>query len=83
MQSYLLDTTRMQKLNKEGDCMKFKIKHGRHLANEGEVYNTTITEKKLNGYKVMNPEGNETFICFDDITVLELTEEEKALSITL
>lgn len=32
--------------------MKFKIKHGRHLANEGEVYNTTIIEKKLNGYKV-------------------------------
>lgn len=63
--------------------MKFRIKKGRHLCNEGETYETTIIERKLNGYKVLNPENNITFITFDDIEILEMTNNEKEISITL
>lgn len=63
--------------------MKFKIKKGRHLCNEGEVYETTIIEKKLNGYKVLNPDNDITFITFDDIEILEISNKEKEIPISL
>ena len=58
--------------------MIFKIKQ-KQFNNDGAIYSTKIVAKKINGYKVINPEGNETFVCFDDIEILELSEEEQNL----
>lgn len=63
--------------------MTFRIKTGKHFVNKGETYTTTIIEKKFNGYKVINPEGNIVFICFDDIEIIELSESETDLKVTL
>ena len=63
--------------------MTFKIKMGKHFVSEGKSFTTTIIEKKFNGYKVINPEGNEAFLCFDDIEIIELSEAEKNLKVTL
>ena len=62
--------------------MVFRIKSGKGFNNEGEVYETEIVERKLNGYKVINPDKEITFITFDDIEIIELTEQEKNLPIT-
>ncbi len=61
--------------------MKFKIKESRNFNNSGEVYEAPIVARKLNGYKVLDPNGNETFICISDIDILELSEDEKNIPI--
>ena len=60
--------------------MLFKIKE-KQFVNDGCVYSAEIVARKLNGYKVINPEGNITFVCFDDIDILQLSEKEKKLPI--
>lgn len=60
--------------------MKFRIKN-KQFVNDGAVYTATVVARKLNGYKVINPEGNVTFICLDDIDVLELSEAEKKMQV--
>lgn len=61
--------------------MTFKIKTGKGFNNEGEIYTTEVVARKLNGYKVINPEGNITFICFDDINIIDISNEEKNIPI--
>lgn len=61
--------------------MTFRIRTDRHFNNGGETYTATVVAKKLNGYKVVNPEGEITFLCNEDIEVLSLTEEERNMKI--
>lgn len=60
--------------------MKFRIKN-KQFVNDGAIYSAMVVARKLNGFKVINPEGNITFICSDDIDVLELSEAEKKMQI--
>ena len=61
--------------------MRFMIKYGRQFSNEGVVYSAPVIARKLNGYKVINPDGDPTFICKDDVDVLEISEQEKGMPI--
>lgn len=61
--------------------MTFKIKESRNFNNGGAVYTAPIIARKLNGYKVLDPEGNATFICNDDIHILDISNEEKNMPI--
>lgn len=64
--------------------MTFRIKTGRGFGDEGMVFTAPIIEKKFNGYKVLNFEGDDiAFLCFTDIDILELSEEEKQMKVTL
>lgn len=63
--------------------MRFRIKTGRGFGDEGKVFTAPIIAKKFNGYKVINPEGNECFLCFEDIDIVELSEDEKNLRVEL
>ena len=63
--------------------MKFEIKKGRGFSNEGEQYNAEVIAKKLNGFVVKGQEGGSTFICNDDITIIEISEDERKLKIEL
>ena len=61
--------------------MKFKIREDRNFNNSGKVYTAPVVARKLNGYKVLNPDKEITFICSTDIQVLEISEEEKNMPI--
>lgn len=60
--------------------MTFRIKQ-RQFNNDGAVYTAPVIAKKINGYKVLDPEGNVTFICNSDIDILEMSDDEKHISI--
>ena len=63
--------------------MRFKTKKERNLNDRGEIiYDAKVIARKLNGYIVQNESADgETFICSDDIDVVEISEEEKNASI--
>lgn len=61
--------------------MTFKIKTGRGFCNEGEMYSAPVVARKLNGYKVMNPENEIEFVCSDDIDIVSISDEEKTIPI--
>ena len=61
--------------------MTFKIKTSRNFNNSGKVYTAPVVARKLNGYMVSNPDGNTTFICFDDIDVISISDDEKNMPI--
>lgn len=61
--------------------MTFRVRKDRFFCNGGEVYTATVVARKLNGYKVLNPDGEPTFVCFDDIEILDVSDEEKNMPI--
>ena len=61
--------------------MTFRIRESRHFNNSGEVYTAPVIARKLNGYKVEGPDGEVTFICREDIEILEISEHEKNMPI--
>lgn len=61
--------------------MTFKIKESRNFVDSGEVHSAPLVAKKLNGYKVMNPEGEVVFLCNDDIEVISISEEERSMNV--
>ena len=50
------------------------------LADKGKIYDVTILAKKFNGYYAKFKNSTQ-FICNDDIRVLEMSEEEKQMSV--
>lgn len=63
--------------------MVFKIKETRHFNSSGKVFSAPVIGRKLNGYIVVNDEGNNVFVCADDIDILEITADEKQMAIEL
>lgn len=61
--------------------MKFKIKTGRGFGNEGKIYTAPVIARKLNGFKVKVDDNSVAFICTDDIEIIEISEQEKAIPI--
>lgn len=61
--------------------MTFKIKESRNFNNSGEVYSAPVIARKLNGYMVLDPDKNPTFICFDDIDIINISDDEKNMPI--
>lgn len=64
--------------------MTFRVKKGRGFGDEGMVFTVPVIARKFNGYKVQAEDGEGTaFLCFEDIDILALTDEEKALDVEL
>ena len=63
--------------------MTFRIRTDKQFNDGGMIFTTQIVAKKVNGYKVISPEGNVTFICNDDIQILSMSETEKNMPIEL
>lgn len=63
--------------------MTFQIKTGKQFNNEGAVYTAPIVARKINGFKVIDDEGEITFICNEDIKVLSMSEAEKNMPLEL
>lgn len=63
--------------------MTFRIKMGRQLYSEGKTFSAPVVAKKLNGYKVLNPDGNIAFLCLSDIDIISMSEDEKQMPVEL
>ena len=63
--------------------MTFYEKKGRGFYSELIVHTTQVVARKLNGYVVINDEGNRVFLCSDDIHILDISESEKNMPIEL
>ena len=61
--------------------MTFRTKTGKGFVCEGKEFTAPVVARKLNGYKVLNPEGNIAFLCFEDIDIIEISDEEKNMPI--
>ena len=61
--------------------MVFKIKPSRNFANSGEIYTAPVAARKLNGYIVVNEEGNNVFVCTDDIDIISISDSERKMAI--
>lgn len=61
--------------------MTFEIKKSRNFNNSGAVYTAPVIARKLNGYKVMNAEGEIAFVCNSDINIIDISDEEKNMQI--
>ena len=56
--------------------MKFKVKGGQGFNDEGIIHNDPVVGYRLNGY-IVNHDGEEYFIPFCLIDVIEISKEEK------
>lgn len=61
--------------------MTFKVREDRNFNDSGKVYTAPVVARKLNGYMVLTPDKERWFLSFDDIKVLNISEEEKNLPI--
>ena len=64
--------------------MTFRIREGKGFGDEGMTFTAPIIARKLNGYVVEGQSKDSTaFLQFEDIEILHLTEQEKALEVEL
>lgn len=64
--------------------MTFKVREDRNFYDSGKIYTVSVVAKKLNGYKVLFPGHEEVeFLCNSDIKILEMSDEERNLTIEL
>ena len=61
--------------------MKFEIAKGRGFNDEGQTFTARLIAKKLNGYIVEGIEGGEAFLPFEDIKVIEISNDEKQIGV--
>lgn len=61
--------------------MVFKIKETRHFNSSGKVFSAPVISRKLNGYIVVNEEGNNVFVCTDDIDIISISDSERKMAI--
>lgn len=61
--------------------MTFKVKESRNFNNSGTIYTAKVVARKLNGFKVLNPDGDITFLDNGDIDVIEISDAEKEMPI--
>ena len=56
--------------------MKFRLKKYKGFVDTEKVYDDKVVARKLNGY-IVNHNGEECFVCREDINIIEISEEEK------
>lgn len=65
--------------------MTFRLRAGRGFGDEGAVYTAPVIARKINGYKVPEPnpeyDGQFAFLVFEDIEILDISDEEKNMPI--